>query len=118
MGADDLIFVLVVVPDPAFRRSLEFALETEGFIVQSHAGVAGAFESRRAFGAACAVVDDAAIVDWHLAAGQFDGFARPVILLTDPFRRIPDLPGMSVVAKPFLGAPLVEAVRLATSGAR
>lgn len=33
--------VLIVVPDREFRRSLEFALEVEGFSVASHASLAG-----------------------------------------------------------------------------
>ena len=108
--------VLVVVPDSTFRRSLEFALETEGFDVLSHTTVRHAFSSGTAREAACAVIDDAAIQDWNVAATQFGDFARPVVLLVGPFRAVPAMQGVSIVPKPFLGAPLVDAVRLAADG--
>lgn len=111
MAAGNL--VLVVVPDGTFRRSLEFALETEGFAVHSHATVRHAFSSGTARKAVCAVIDDAAVEDWLDAADQFGGFARPVVLLAGPFRTVPAMPGVSVIPKPFLGAPLVHAVRMA-----
>lgn len=115
MVAADL--VLVVVPDTTFRRSLVFALEAEGFAVRSHAHASQAFSSRSAGQAVCAVVDDDAVEDWRAAAFEFGRFARPIVLLAGPFRDVPALPGVAVVPKPFLGAPLVDAVRLAAGTA-
>ncbi|MEW9804741.1 hypothetical protein [Mesorhizobium marinum] len=114
MAAD---LILLVVPDTAFRRSLEFALEADGFAVDSHAGTEPAFASPSAAAAACAIVDDAAVTDWSPASLQFLRFGRPVLILAGPFREVPELRRVSVVTKPFLGAPLIDAVRQATSGA-
>lgn len=112
--------VLVVAPDSDFRRSLEFALETEGFAVDLHARMGNAFASPRAHDAACAVVDDAAVEDWRIAGEEFRGFGKPVVLLVGRIRQAPDLShiaALTTLTKPFLGSPLIEAVREATAGA-
>jgi FixJ family two-component response regulator len=102
--------ILVAAPDDAFRRSLVFALESDGFTVSAHAEATKAFASPGARDAACAVIDDDAVADWILVSRQFDRFGRPVILLTE-FRQIPALPSIRLLMKPFLGEPLVKAVR-------
>ena len=112
------ILVLVVAPDKDFRRSLAFALEADGFAVDTHARSSNAFASQRANDAECAVVDDAAIEDWRMAEEEFRRFGKPVFLLVDKIRPIPDLPFTKILTKPFLGNPLIEAVReVAASGA-
>jgi FixJ family two-component response regulator len=108
--------VLVAAPDTAFRRSLEFALESAGFGTSGHLRVTGAFASEEASQAACAVIDDHAIDNWKLAPDQFRQFAKPVILLTGRFHAAPALPLVTLVIKPFLGEPLIEAVRNAIAG--
>jgi FixJ family two-component response regulator len=107
--------ILVAAPDRAFRRSLVFALESGGFTVDAHAGATDAFASGSALHAACAVVDDGAVSDWNLASRQFDHFGRPVILLVGFLHQIPVLPFARPLMKPFLGEPLVKAVRDAVS---
>lgn len=109
--------ILVVAPDADFRRSLEFALETEGFAVEGHPRIETAFGSPRAGTAACAVVDDTAVADWKALAAEMRLFGRPLILLLDRVRAVPDLPLTTALTKPFLGAPLTEAVRRAMAGA-
>ncbi len=110
--------VLVVAPERDFRRSLEFALETEGFVVETHAGTANAFDSERAKDADCAVVDDAAVEDWRSAEEAFRRFGKPVVLLVGKIRPVPALPLMTILTKPFLGMPLIETVReIAAHGA-
>lgn len=108
--------VLVVAPDAGLSHSLAFALESGGFDVAMHRRASEAFRSRDAGNAACAVVDDDAIEDWTLARQQFAAFARPVIVLAGMFRTMPDIPSITYLAKPFLGEPLIEAVRGAISG--
>jgi DNA-binding response OmpR family regulator len=103
--------VLVVAPDKDFRRSLEFALEAEGFAVDSYGSMAGAFASSRAEEAGCAVVDDTAIGKWPEVEKEFRHFGRPVVLLSDRIGTMPSLPFTTVLIKPFLGNPLIEAVR-------
>lgn len=109
--------ILVVAPDADFRRSLEFALETDGFAVEGHPRIEAAFGSPRAGTAACAVVDDTAVADWKALAAEMRLFGRPLILLLDRVRAVPDLPLTTALTKPFLGAPLTEAVRRAMAGA-
>lgn len=107
--------VVVVAPDKDFRRSLEFALEAEGFAVDAHASISNAFASLRARQAGCVVVDDAAIEDWGLVEGQFRRLARPVILLASKAPPLVDQAFTATLTKPFLGTPLIDAVREVTS---
>lgn len=109
--------ILLAAPDAAFRRSLVFALESDGFAVQAHGRAAEAFASAHARDAACAVIDDDAIGDWALASPQFEQFGRPVVLLVGFLRAVPSLPFAQVVTKPFLGEPLIKAVRHAIKNA-
>ena len=109
--------VLVAAPDAAFRRSLVFALESDGFAVHAHGQATDAFASDQARDAVCAVIDDDAVGDWALASRQFDQFGRPVILLVGFVRAVPVLPFARLVMKPFLGEPLIEAVRNAIASA-
>ncbi len=110
-------FIIVVAPDPGFRHSIAFALASEGFAVTSDASMAQAFDSSAAHDAACAVVDDAAIVDWKRAHVQFARFGRPVVVLGSIFSPPPPRSArVRPLAKPFLGEPLIEAVRAAIAG--
>lgn len=108
--------ILIAAPDKGFRRSLEFALESDGFTVCAHPYASDALASADARRAACAVLDDDAIDDWEQARKQLSEFARPVILLVGLFHAAPDLPFVKPVMKPFLGEPLIEAVRSAVAG--
>lgn len=108
--------ILIAAPDEGLRRSLEFALESDGFTAEAHSHASDAFASSSARHAACAVIDERAVDDWKLAAEQVRQFARPVILLASYFRTVPRLPRVSLVTKPFLGEPLIDAVRTALAG--
>lgn len=113
------ILVIVVAPDKDFRRSLEFALESEGFDVESHTSISKALASPRAEKADCAVVHDAAVGDWLMAARDFYHFGKPVVLLVGRVQAVPSLPLTTVLTMPFLGNPLIEAVRnLSVGGER
>jgi hypothetical protein len=109
--------ILIAAPDKALRHSLVFGLASAGFAVDVHRRAPYAFASRAAGAAVCAVIDDDAICDWHLASNQFAQFGRPVILLVGSARDVPALPRMCRLVKPFLGEPLIEAVRNAIAGA-
>ena len=102
--------VLIVAPDLGFRRSLEFALEAEGFTVDSHALVSAAVESPCAASAICSVVDEDALRDWAPEPLTFDRLAKPVILLVDRFLPIPEQAGITILMKPLLGSVLTESV--------
>ena len=114
---DPSAIVLLAAPDAAFRHSLVFALESDGYAVDAHGRAADAFASDRARAAACAVIDDDAVGEWALASRLFERFGRPVILLAGPLRTVPAPPFARLVTKPFLGEPLIEAVRSAVAGA-
>ncbi len=109
--------ILLAAPDAAFRHSLVFALESGGFAVHAHRHAVEAFASDRARDAACAVIDDDAVGDWALACEQFEQFGRPVVLLAGFLRAVPVPPLARLVTKPFLGEPLIEAVRNAVASA-
>lgn len=102
--------VLVVTPDPAFRCSIAFALESGGLNLALHQNIGEAFLSEQAGDAACAVVDEDAIEDWTQARQQFASFAKPVILLVGSLRSQANLPSPICLTKPFLGEPLIQAV--------
>lgn len=112
MARTDII--LVAAPDAGFRRSLAFALESDDYRVYQYLYAADAFASPHAREAACAVIDDDAVNDWKQAQEQFERFAKPVILLMG--RPISDVPSIKPLTKPFLGEPLIEAVRSAIAG--
>ncbi len=108
--------VLVAAPDGAFRRSLQFALESAGFATDGSPHATGAFASKAAGQSVCAVIDDRAIDDWKRAPEQFTRFGKPVVLVTDLIDGRAALPNVTVVIKPFLGEPLIEAVNNAIAG--
>jgi len=102
--------VLIVAPDRGFRRSLEFALEAEGFMVDSHASVSTAVESPRAPVAVCSVVDEDALRDWAPEPLTLDRLAKPVILLVDRSLPITEQAGVTILMKPLLGGVLTDSV--------
>lgn len=108
--------VLAVIPDRDFRHSVVFALGTEGFAVDTCANLSEALASLHVHDVACIIVDDKAVDDWRLAADLFSRFAKPIVLLISFLRPIPELSQVTFVTKPFLGAPLIEAVRHAVAG--
>ena len=109
--------VLVVAPDRAFRRSLEFALESARYVTSGYSNIGAALASRTAAEAACVVIDDHAIANWSVAIKQFLRFAGPVVLIIERFNSIPVLQRVTLVMKPFLGEPLIDAVRKAIADA-
>lgn len=102
--------VLVVAPDEELRRSIEFALEAEGFPVQSQSQLSLAQELRGPGTFACIVIDENAIGGWKAGWDQVAQFASPIVLLIDQLQHIPEIDLMTVVTKPLLGRVLVEAV--------
>lgn len=111
MSLTAVALVLVVAPDRDFRRSLEFALETEGFRVEPHASIFQAAASAGALRARCIVVDDAAMAACPGAEDEFRRFAQPVIFLAGGIGPLAGHPFAAILTKPFLGNPLIEAVR-------
>src|SRR5688572_3333385 len=104
--------VLVVAPDYGLRRSLEFALEVEGLAVLSFDDVNAALASPSTATGSCFVVDEEALLNHPLAMAVVREFHKPVLLLVDRSRSMPDVLGVRVLRKPLLGNALITAIRL------
>ena len=105
--------ILVVAPDRGLRRSLEFALEVEGFIVLPFEDVTAALASPRAAEGACVVIDEDALLNDPLATATLQQFKRPTVLLVDRSQPVPESLGVRVLRKPVLGNALIRAVKAA-----
>lgn len=110
--------VLVVVPDPELRRSVEFALEAEGYRVDSHALLAAALQSSGMTRMACAVVDENAVAGRNGIGNRLEPIVRPVILLVDHLRSVPETPRIMTLTKPLLGRRLVDTVVALVGGTK
>ncbi|MBX9465308.1 MAG: transcriptional regulator [Aquamicrobium sp.] len=102
--------VLVVVPDPELRRSVEFALEAEGFHVDSYALLTAALRSGGVEHCACAIVDENAVSERSGIGNRLELIPQPVILLVDTLRSVPQTPHVTILTKPLLGRGLVDTV--------
>lgn len=104
--------ILVVASDPSFRRSLKFALEADGFVVEAKASLALPSVQGTSPAFACAVVDEGALGRRFGERNIVFGLGVPVVLLVDERRCLPALRGMTILTKPLAGSDLMEAVRL------
>jgi DNA-binding NtrC family response regulator len=104
--------ILVVAPDRAFRQSLEFALEVEGFSVDSHARLEEAAGSSAASEAVCVVVDESALAMDPEALQSLERMAAPVILLVDRLSSTVAADGFTFVTKPIIGDALIHVVHV------
>lgn len=100
--------LLIVAPDPDLRRSLEFALEAEGYAVASCATIDAA-DMAEAYD--CTILDHRAAAAPTDAVLSFCRRADPVVLLAG--NPTPWLAArvFRVVQKPLLGEPLSNAIR-------
>lgn len=103
--------LLVVAPDVELRRSLEFALEAEGYAVTALPDIATARGLSGRFD--CTILDAAAADDPLADVVGFCAEARPVVLLSDT--AVPTLSSWiaGMVEKPQLGQALSAAVQRA-----
>lgn len=102
--------ILVVAPNDQLRRSIEFALEAEGFGVVSHALLPAANGSLGRGHYACLVVDEEAVTPSAPTWEKLASFAGPVVLLVDKLRAGPEGKAMTLLHKPLLGRSLTETV--------
>ncbi|PSH57133.1 hypothetical protein CU100_17920 [Phyllobacterium endophyticum] len=109
--------MLVIAPDYGLRRSLEFALEVEGFAVLSFDDVNAALASPGTAAGSCVVVDEEALLNDPLAMAAVRRFHKAVLLLVDRSRSMPDILGVRVLRKPILGNALITAIRLTDQSA-
>jgi hypothetical protein len=104
-------FILVVVSAPELRRSIEFVLGAEGYIVGSHGSVSGVTEAAKTAGADCIIIDEDDVINSKASWDALGRIIYPIVLLTYRLRDVPALPRVAVVTKPMLGGALVDAVR-------
>ncbi|UVK38537.1 transcriptional regulator [Mesorhizobium sp. AR10] len=103
--------ILVVAPDPGLRRSLEFALEVEGFPVESHESLSTIEASPEANAAACIIVDESAIRLSPAGRQPLARFAGRVILLVEEVDPTAGPDGFAVLTKPVEGNDLIDLVQ-------
>jgi CheY-like chemotaxis protein len=102
-----MLSVLVVAPDLDLRRSLQFAIEAEGYAVTWQADIAVPGMPR---GFDCTVVDHHALGDDSSAARAFLGSHKPSILLANKPHELSSS-AFRTVLKPHLGPALTAAIR-------
>lgn len=109
--------VLIIAADADLRRSLQFALEAEGYKVTCRASI-GAHELPRDYD--CTVIDHHVLgKDRELAAGYITTFA-PVVLLANTSQHALSPWAFRTLMKPLLGPALSIAISdaVASTGAR
>lgn len=98
--------ILLIAPDSALRRSLEFALGAEGHSVTSRASIA----ARERPDYDCTVLDQHAIGNDTVSAARFCDIFAPVILLTNNISHPLAGNAFRTLLKPSLGAALIGAI--------
>lgn len=102
--------ILVVVPDDDLRRSIIFALESEGFGLSVTSQLPALSDCPQVSAVDCIVVDENAIDVRSGGWERLGSLGRPAILLIDTLREIPPEFAHTAVMKPLLGSSLVDAV--------
>jgi CheY-like chemotaxis protein len=102
--------ILVVVPDDDLRRSIIFALESEGFALSVASQLPALSDYPQLSAVDCIVVDENAIDVRGGGWERLGSLGRPAILLIDALRDIPPEFAQTAVMKPLLGSCLVDAV--------
>lgn len=108
--------VLVVVSEPALRRSIEFVLGAEGYRVGSLTPLRSAKEAVKRTNVDCVVIDEEEVLGEPAGWELLRQIIPPIVLLAYRLREIPIIEGITVVGKPMLGGALVSAIKSALSG--
>ena len=102
--------ILVAVPGTELRQSIVFALEADGFEIVSYSSLTAALAAPEARRAASLVVDENALQSAD-SEQLLRTFGRPIVLLVDKLRVVPEIAGIKVLTKPLLGRMLTETVK-------
>ncbi|WP_367718841.1 DNA-binding response regulator [Nitratireductor sp. GISD-1A_MAKvit] len=100
--------ILVVAPDTAFRLSLRFMLEAEGFDVVVPNRFDDAWRLRGK--ADCTIVDHDTLTTAGVSVTRLVEEKGPVILLADTLEDMPRAEHLRTIQKPLLGSAVVNAV--------
>jgi len=108
--------LLVVAPSPAFRNSLRFALEAEGYEVTAAASLRAMDPPASAFD--CTVLDHHALDDFGADGRRMLATLAPVVFLANSAAHPLAASSFRTVTKPTLGPALSDAVRAAIAARR
>lgn len=104
--------LLVIAADAELRRSLQFALEAEGYVVTCRASI-GARELPADYD--CTVVDHHVVgADQRMAKAFFEAFAPVILLANAPVHALSTF-AFRTVQKPQLGPALSAAIQEAVA---
>ena len=101
--------ILIVVPDPDFRQSLGFVLETEGCEVRLAGRLPAEADLETAYD--CIIVDDKSLPKRADRYRCLERLPRPLILLVDRRPNMMVDGSVTLIEKPILGSGLIEAVQ-------
>ena len=116
-----IAIALLVAPDDTVRRSLEFVIQAEGIVVDSHAYLVSAMDSPLLKEADCAVVDEDAVCPQKVALRYLKKLPWPVVLLAEQPERLDAFSQSApvhILAKPLAGGILLETLRRLRAGDR
>jgi hypothetical protein len=114
-----ITIALLVAQDDMVRRSLEFVIQAEGIVVDSHAFLASATGSPLLKKADCAVVDEDAVHTRKTALDHLRQLPWPLVLLAEQperFAAISRAVQVHILAKPLRGGILIETLRRLRAG--
>ncbi|MCR4269132.1 DNA-binding response regulator [Nitratireductor sp. ZSWI3] len=106
--------ILVVAPDSAFRLSLRFMLESEGYEVEVLNGLTDLRLLRPK--AHCLIIDHEILERQRMPVAALLEEGGPVIVLADIPVDTPADPRLRMIEKPLLGGTVVRAVHDLLSG--
>lgn len=109
-----IAIALLVASDYTARRSLEFVIQAEGIVVDSHAYLVSAMHSPLLKEADCAVVDEDAVRPQKAALQYLKKLPWPVVLLAERPERLDAISQsvpVHILAKPLPGGMLLETLR-------
>ncbi|MBA8903147.1 DNA-binding response OmpR family regulator [Phyllobacterium sp. P30BS-XVII] len=108
--------ILIVAPDRVFRRSLEFALEAEGYTVKSYSTLSSASVALQSQSYSCAIIDEPVIKREPIPGSGLQKMTIPVILLVDRSHPLPQASLVHYLIKPIFGNALINEIRKLTGG--
>ncbi|MBA8882084.1 hypothetical protein [Phyllobacterium myrsinacearum] len=106
--------ILIIVPDRGFRRSIEFALEVEGYKAVSFSTMDAASDEIQASKADCAVIDETALKNDSASWNTLRHVPIPVIMLVDRAHPFPEASFVRFLIKPVFGNALITEIRKLT----
>lgn len=112
----DLSQIVIIAPDRGFRRSLEFALEVEGYKVASYSTLDAASNSLQSLANSCAVIDETAFKRGATSWNALQQVPVPVIMLVDRAHPFPEVSLVRFLIKPVFGNALITEIRKLTGG--